>query len=126
MSQIVTYANNKTQCFCQIQLDSKERILISIASLPSPNVKVIRLGWGGFLPKETIWEYSTEAAGDVNGYVETLMRMFHPPESVISTDAIKHPLDDFRDHLLPLKSVSEVSAWLYQAQAKAEQTRGNV
>ena len=125
MSRVVTYANNKLQCFCHIQLDSKERILISIASLPSPGVKVIKLGLGGLLPKETIWEYSAKSAGDVNTYVETVMGMFHTPESVSTSDAIKHPLDDFRDRLLPLRSIAEVNAWLVQAHAKSEMRRGN-
>jgi hypothetical protein len=63
MSSVVNYANNERQCFCQIRFDSGERVLISIAALPKPSVKIIRVTLGGLVPRETIWEYSVDRTG---------------------------------------------------------------
>ena len=63
MSEVVRYSNTKLTCYCQIKLDSGERILISIATAPKPCVKVIKLIWHGMLPIQTIWEYNPTLAG---------------------------------------------------------------
>jgi len=39
--------------YCQIKLESNERILISIAQ---PGVKILKLNFGGLIPTQTIWE----------------------------------------------------------------------
>ena len=55
MTSVVTYANNERQAFCQIKFDTGERVLISIAGLPKPSVKIMRLAFGGLFPVKTIW-----------------------------------------------------------------------
>jgi hypothetical protein len=58
VSTVVTYRNNERQCFCQIKFDTGERALISIAAAPTPSVKVLKLAFGGLIPRQTIWEYN--------------------------------------------------------------------
>ena len=121
MGEVVAYANNKAQCFCQVKLDSGERVMVSIASMPTPSIKVIRLGLLGLLPKETIWEYSAAAAGGTDTYVRNLMQMM----TDLSANEPQHPLDAFRDRLLSLKSIAQVRSWFQQAQHLAENDDGN-
>ena len=111
MSSVVTYANNKYQCYCQIKLDSGDRILISIASVPKPSIKIMKL-FLGFWPLQTIWEYNPAMAGGYDAYVRKLVKMFHNP---LASEP-KHPLDTFRDLLLPCKSIPEVRDFLFQAE----------
>ena len=63
MAKVVTYANNGRQCFCQIKFESGERILISIAGPPNAGVKIMKLLLG-FIPTQTVWEYTAAMAGD--------------------------------------------------------------
>jgi hypothetical protein len=110
MSEIVRYSNTKLTCYCQIKLDSGERILISIATAPKPCVKVIKLVCHGMLPIQTIWEYNPTMAGGYDAYVRNMMQMF------ISIEP-KHPLDILRDQLLPCKSIPEVQKYLLDAES---------
>jgi hypothetical protein len=109
MAKVVTYANNSSQCFCQIKFESGERVLISIAGPPNAGVKVMKLLLG-LIPTETVWECSAALAGGFDKYIHKLQLMF--PE-------VKHPLDSFRDRLLPCKSVSEAREYLLAAERSA-------
>jgi hypothetical protein len=109
MAQVVTYANNSSQCFCQLKFESGERLLISIAGPPRAGVKVMKLLLG-MVPTETVWECSAAAAGGFDAYVHRLQLMF--PEA-------KHPLDSFRDRLLPCKSIAEAKQSLIAAERSA-------
>ena len=112
MSKVVTYANNKYQCFSQIKLDDGERILISIASAPTPSIKVIRLAFFGLWPIQTIWEYNPTIAGGYDAYARNLAKMFLDP---LATE-LKHPLDILRDRLLPCRSITEAQDSLFHAE----------
>lgn len=102
MSSVVTYANNERQCFCQSKFDSGERVLISIAAVPTPSIKVMRLALGGLIPRQIIWEYNATMAGGPDAYVRDLMEMFPPdPNSHV------HPLDIIRDTLLRCSSIED-------------------
>lgn len=109
MAKVVTYANNSSQCFCQIRFESGERVLISIAGPPHAGVKVMKLLLG-FIPTGTVWECNAAMAGGFDKYVHKLQLMF--PE-------VKHPLDSFRDRLLPCKSISEAREALLAAERSA-------
>jgi hypothetical protein len=87
MSSVVTYANNEPQCFGQIKFDSGERVLISIASAPTPSIKIMGLALGSLILRQTIWEHNPTMAGGYNAYVKKLMEMFPPDPS----DAIHPP-----------------------------------
>ena len=62
MGKVVTYGNSKYKCFCQIKLDSGERLLISIVNIPTPSVKLMKLRFFGLCPVQTIWEYNPTMA----------------------------------------------------------------
>ena len=72
MSEVITYANNRYQCFCQIKLASRERVLISIASAPTPSVKIVKLGLLGLWSVQTIWEYNPIMAGGYEAYIRKI------------------------------------------------------
>lgn len=112
MSKVVTYANTNYLCYCQIMLDSGERVLISIASTPTPCVKIKKLVFLGLLPIQTIWEYNPMMAGGYEAYIQKMMQMFQDP----SAQEPKHPLDILRDRLLLCKSISEVQDSLFEAE----------
>lgn len=109
MAKVVTYANNASQCFCQIKFDSGERILISIAGPPSASVKIIKLVLG-LIPAETVWECSATMVGSFDSYAHKLQLMF--PE-------LKHPLDSIRDRMLACKSISEARELLLAIEQRA-------
>jgi hypothetical protein len=106
-ASVVTYANNPRECFCQLKLASRERILISIASQPTPSTKVIKLKMGGLIPGPTIWEYNALMAGGYEAYVENLMIMF---ANEMLTDPAKpqHPLDAMCVALSHCTSIDQV------------------
>ncbi len=111
LAQVVTYANNSSQCFCQLKFESGERVLISISGPPNAGVKVMRLLLG-IIPTETILECSAATVGGFDGYIHRLQLMF--PE-------LKHPLDSFRDRLLPCKSIAEAKDLLLAAERGASE-----
>jgi hypothetical protein len=97
MGTVVSYANNKRQCFCQIKFESSERILISISGPPNAAVKIYKLLFA-VIPVKTVWECSAITTGSFDRYVQRLNAMF--PE-------VAHPLDSIRDRFLKLKSIQE-------------------
>jgi hypothetical protein len=114
MSSVVTYRNNSLQCFCQIKLDSGERVLISIASAPTPSIKVLKLVLGGLIPIQTVWEFNPTMAGGYYHYVNRLISMFASEDN-----PTKHPLDAIRDVILECKSIDEVRLTLLSLEAAA-------
>jgi hypothetical protein len=113
MGKVVTYANNNYLCYCQIKLDNGERVLISIATTPTPSVKIKKLVFFGLWPIQTIWEYNPTMAGGYEHYVRKMMIMFQDPSALEP----KHPLDILRDRLLPCKSISEIRDFLFEAES---------
>ncbi len=99
MGEVVTYANNGSQCFCQIKFESGERVLISVSGPPNAGVKIMKLLFG-IIPTQTVWECSAAMAGGFDDYVHKLHLIF--PE-------VKHPLDSIRDRLLICKSIREAT-----------------
>lgn len=118
MGTVMTYANNKYQCFCQVKLESGERILISIASAPTPSVKIMKLILFGLIPFQTIWEYSPTMAGGYEAYVRKMIMMFQDP---LASEP-KHPLDILRDRLLPCRSILDVRTSLFEAERRAHES----
>lgn len=113
MSKVVTYANNNYQCYCQLKLDSGERVLISIANIPTPTIKVIKLLFG-FIPLQTIWEYNPTMAGGYDAYVQNMIKIMLFLDPLLSE--AKHPLDALRDRLLLCGSISEIQDCLFKAE----------
>ena len=116
VSTVLSYRNKERECFCQIKFDTGERALISIAATPTPSVKVLRLAFGGLVPRQVIWEYNAAMAGGYNAYVENLFKMFRPPG-----DASVHPLDAIRDTLLPCTSLDEARRTLLRCESRSSE-----
>ena len=107
MAKIITYANNERQCFCNIQLDSGERVMISIAAAPTPSTKLFQMAFLGLFPRKVIWELNPQMAGGYDGYIRRLMEIFasEPP-------AMTHPLDAIRDFVVPQPSIAALTVAL--------------
>jgi hypothetical protein len=54
-TRVTAYRNTDRHCFCQIKFQSGERVIVSLANVPEPGIKVIKILFRVF-PK-TIWEF---------------------------------------------------------------------
>jgi hypothetical protein len=109
-SKVIAYKNTDRVCFCQIKFSSRERILISIASVPEHSIKVIKL-LAGLIPYRTIWEFKATKAGGKDQHAE-MIAMFTDrtaPEK-------RHPLDAIILKLIPCRSCNEAVHVLHQAE----------
>ena len=95
---VTHYANNKFMCCCSIKLASGERVFISIASAPTPSVKIQKMALFGMLPVQTIWEYNPVMAGGYDAYIRKMMMMFQDPLA----NEPKHPLDVRKRPVIPV------------------------
>lgn len=111
MSKIIAYRNNDRHCFSQIQFDSRERILISVANRPVHSIKVIKL-LGGMIPYRTIWEFSLPD-GEMDAPAK-LISLF----AYQSAKKVDHPLDAITATLLACRSCNEAHSTLQQAGMK--------
>ena len=109
MSTVVTYGNDHKQCFCQIRLDSGERILIGMYNNPTPTFKICKVRFGGLIPTDTIWEFTAEMAGGKPELYLKVMMMFDANGA--------HPLDAVRDVLLRCGSIIEVRQEIHRRYA---------
>ena len=93
MSRIIRKRNDNRQIFCNIELDSKERILISVASTGAdPGLKIFKMKLGN-IPVKTIVSMSLEEMCD----------HFAEPEHY------EEPILDFIvAKILPFKSIKEI------------------
>jgi len=92
MGQIITY---KPGAYCQMKLDSGERILISIAQT---GIKISKLVLGGLVPTGTIWE-----CGTFDPKMHKVIEFFADPQ-----DPGRHPLDAIKDKLIKCQSIDNV------------------
>ncbi|ODS32540.1 MAG: hypothetical protein SCARUB_02340 [Candidatus Scalindua rubra] len=89
MSRIIRKKNDNRQMFCNIELDSKERILISVAQT---GLKIFKMRFGT-IPVKTVVDMSLEEMCD----------HFADPEHY------GEPILDFIvDKILPFKSIKEI------------------
>jgi hypothetical protein len=121
MSSVVSYQNTDKQCFCQIKFDSGERVLVSIASRPTPSVKIVQMALSGLVPRGAVWEFNAVMAGSVGAYAQNLMRMF-PPNARESA----HPLDVIKDALLQCRSIAECQSLLAARQRHVQAPQSDV
>ncbi len=92
MNKIITYSRGK---YCQIKLDSNEKILVSIAQT---GVKISKLSWGGLIPTKTIWESNdvprmVKLFGDENEPSRDLL------DSIICKCAEIKSIEEFKHYL---------------------------
>lgn len=93
MSEVITYKNTAEQCFCQLKLDSGERVLISIAQT---GIKLFQLGLAGLVPIRTVAEWDIPQ-------IWTAIRIFADLDA-----PQKPPLDTIRDRLLRCRSIADI------------------
>ena len=118
MSKVIAYQNNGRMCFCQIKFASREKVLISVASVPQQSIKVIKL-FAGIIPYKTIWTFSVASSDQKTGH-EQLTSMFTDQAAT----KVKHPLDAIMLKLLQCRSCDEAYRTLMQAEAKASAMTG--
>ncbi|OGY41286.1 MAG: hypothetical protein A2Y67_00580 [Candidatus Buchananbacteria bacterium RBG_13_39_9] len=101
MAKIITYKNEGARgVFCQLQLDSGERILISIAQ---SGVKIFKLGFMGVFPMKTIWESSS---------VEKMVKIFvnSQTQDMSPLDAVIKKLENCKNIEQILEKINQISA----------------
>ncbi|TAN39766.1 MAG: hypothetical protein EPN25_10265 [Nitrospirae bacterium] len=116
MSKVIAYENTDRVCFCQIKFSSRERILVSIATVPEHSIKVIKL-LAGIIPYRTIWEFNATKAGGKDTHTR-LIAMF-TGQTASGTDPEKkvdHPLDAIIRKLVACRSCNEAVCALQQAE----------
>lgn len=87
----ITYSKDQPAgTFCQLKLDSGERILISIAQT---GLKIYKLSFFGFFPTKVLWELDD---------VKELVKIFVDVEKPFT-----HPLDNIIDYLNDCKNIDE-------------------
>ena len=107
MTKLIAYKNTDKVCFCQIKFRSRERILISIANVPEPGIKVIKL-LAGIIPFKTIWAFKAANTGDKDPHAKLI--------SMFTDKKVNHPLDAIIIKLIPCRSCSEAVSVLRQAE----------
>ena len=113
MSKVIAYKNTVRHCFCQIKFDSRERILVSVASTPEHSIKVFKL-MAGIFPVKTIWEYKVYSSAEKDAHKELITLLLG--QSGKETD---HPLDAIIQKLVPCWSCDEAAQVLRQAEQEA-------
>jgi hypothetical protein len=94
MSKVITYKNASADgCYCQIQLDSGERVLISIAQ---SGIALFQLDVHGLTAIATLAEWST---GEIPEVIQLFADLAIPE---------KPPLDAIRDRLLQCSSILQL------------------
>jgi microcystin degradation protein MlrC len=114
MTKVTVYRNTDRHCFCQMKFQSGERVLVSVANVPEPGVKVIKLLFGVF-PK-TIWEFSSP--GEKDAY-DKMIDMFTDQGATRAS----HPLDAIILTLRHCRSCGEAVRALLQAEERYRSTR---
>ena len=112
MSKVIAYKNTDRLCFCQIKFDSREKVLISIASVPQQSIKVIKL-LAGIIPYKTIWEFSTGPSDGNDGH-NRLLSLFTDQAAT----KVQHPLNAIMLKLLQCRFCDEAYRTLLQAEAR--------
>lgn len=98
MAQVVTYKNEPPErMYCQLKLDSGERILISIAH---SGIRISKLGFGGRLRTSTIWKCKRDE-------IREAFELFADPDKPLTST-----LDAIKDKLIDFESIADVKGFL--------------
>lgn len=99
MSQVVTYQNDESHCFCQLHLESGGRIFVSIGSGRLRISKMLL----GIVPTKTLLDLGTSEADRI-----TLAALFVPDDADMDAFAKVSLLDHVVAALRPCRSMAEV------------------
>lgn len=107
MGQVVTYKNEPPhRMYCQLKLDSGERILISISH---SGIRISKLGLGGRIRTGTIWRCGRDE-------IREALDLF-----VDRDKSITSILDAVRDKLIDLASIADVKGFFSQAAEQGDE-----
>lgn len=112
MSKVIAYENTERVCFCQIRFDSREKVLVSVAAVPVPGIRVMKLLFG-IIPHKTIW--GIDVPPDQENAHDKLVAMLTERRG----SPVTHPLDAVIHKLLPCRSCAEAVRALREAAAAA-------
>lgn len=118
MSKVIAYKNTDRHCFCQIKFNSRERVLVSVASVPGYSIKVIKLLFGIF-PYRTIWEYTARATAEKKAQKELISLCLGQAKHKVD-----HPLDAIMLRLVACRSCDEAVRTLRLAEQEASGQAG--
>jgi hypothetical protein len=93
MSHVIRERNSNTQCFSTIQLDSGERVMVSIAA---GEVVILKMKWTGLWPAQRLW-----SSADSNELADVFFDSERPAE---------HPLESVRNAVLQCDSIAGLLA----------------
>jgi hypothetical protein len=106
----VTYANNATQCFCQVRLESGERILVSGAQ---GAIKVFRMRLFGMIPSGCL--------ATLDAHRLSTLFPFEMCYGLLQPEQMAHPLDLLSIVLSGIENVGEIEKFfLWPLQNQAE------
>ena len=103
MAKVLTYSNTERSRFCNIELDSGERVMISIASAPTPSLKILQMKFCGMIPRKVIWEINPQMAGGYYTYIQRVMKIF-----ASDPNATTPPLDCMRNFVMAHRSIDDL------------------
>jgi len=118
MSKVIAYRKTERHCFCQIRFNSRERVMVSIASVPGYSIKVIKLIFGIF-PYKTIWEYSAKETAEKKAHKELINLCLGQ-----TGKKADHPLDAIIIKLLSCRSCNEAAMMLQRAEQEVSGQSG--
>ena len=101
----VTYANNESQCFCQIRLKSGERILVAGGQ---GEIRIHRLVLFGFMPRGVLGIFTA-------AHLATLLP-FELTYGLFEKDAMTHPLDSLSMFLAIFSDLDQIRDFFHRSQ----------
>lgn len=101
----ITYANNERQCFCQVRLQSGERILVAGAR---GEIRVHRLALFGLMPRGALGIFSA-------AHLATILP-FELTYGLFEKKAITHPLDSLSIFFAILPDIAAIRDFFRSAQ----------
>lgn len=101
----ITYANNESQCFCQIRLKSGERILVSGAQ---GEIRVYCLALFGYMPRGVVGIFTAAQLAKILPFELTYGNF--------EKDTMTHPLDIISMFLAAFPDIAQVRDFFHRPQ----------
>jgi len=90
VAQVISY---KPGAYCQLRLESRERVLISCAQT---GIKIMKLGFGGLIPTKTIADWPVSRLEEAIGIFAD------------ETNPTQHPLEAIKSKLMTCSSIRDI------------------
>jgi hypothetical protein len=94
MTALATVVSYKAGAYCQLKLDRGERVLISCAQT---GIKIMRLGWGGLFPVETLAEWPVDQLDEaIAVFLDIDNPSAHPLDAIVKKLSLCSSIGDVR------------------------------